>query len=131
MGSRKFLLVAVLAACVADDDDEDSGAADSTSGATANADDGEPQSCTVAQQAAVDFIANNSACMVDEDCTQVLGQCVPSNVCGAVALAVTHDAAAWAMIDAALQTCTECGGDPCGGCTTCDDGVCSISLACD
>lgn len=129
-------LVAATLACVADDDDgdddaqADTSASDGTAEPTTNDPVEEPATCRAAQQAADEFIANNSACEVDEDCTQVGGLCVGSNVCGEVSLNVGHDAATWAMIDAGLQTCTDCGADPCGSCPRCDAGVCVSVIHC-
>lgn len=127
------LVLGISTACAIEDDDDDGAADDSgtdSGAATTDADTGEPQTCVDAQQAADEFIANNSACEVDEDCTQVAALCVPSSVCGAVPLNAGYDANTWAAIDAALQTCTECGGDPCGACTLCDGGVCRLSVGC-
>jgi hypothetical protein len=134
-GCTTLAVVAVTLACVAEDDDgdddahADTGTTEGTAEPTTNDPVEEPPSCIAAQQAADEFIANNSACEVDEDCASVLGLCVSSNVCGQVSLAVGYDAAAWAMIDAGLQTCMECGGDPCPGCSVCDDGICRAAFA--
>jgi len=71
-------------------------------------------SCEAARAAVGPFLADNSQCSNDEDCTQVSAFCVANATCGALAIAVGYDEAAWAAIDDGLGTCQGCSADPCG-----------------
>jgi hypothetical protein len=134
-----------LAACAADDKD-DTGtqsvgdASSSSSGATSEADSssgaetstgGEPQTCTDARLAAPAFIGANLACVEDTDCTQVSTFCLDGSTCGSSAIAVGYDVAMWTAISNGLDTCTNCGADPCGACSVCSDGICTLGLDCE
>jgi hypothetical protein len=133
----------LTATCVSKDDDDgetqgDDGSASSSEGATtetgstSSAGDStgdEPLTCVEAQEAAAMFVAANAACEVDADCTSVLALCVgEGQVCGALPVRVGYDEAAWAEIEQALSICTECGGDPCGACSACVAGTCTLAL---
>lgn len=115
----------------ASDDSSETSASDTSAGATtADATTGEPQSCLDAIDAAGAFLSAHRACELDADCSQVSAFCLPANTCGSSPIAVGYDMAEWMTISEGLNTCEQCGADPCGACAACVDGVCTLTLQC-
>lgn len=112
--------------------DESSGAgSESSSSAVETSTGDEAMICADARADAVAFLGANQACEVDEDCTGVSTFCLDGSTCGTSPIAVGFDQAAWMAISDALNTCTDCGADPCGACAACTDGICTLSVSCE
>ena len=75
-----------------------------------------------------DFIGNNRACTVDEDCQLVLADCYegPERACDSIALSTGADVTTFAALHEQLSFCVEaCGGPDCGASVSCSpQGLC-------
>ena len=92
--------------------------------------DRELQACLDALDAARDFLGAHRSCEMDVDCTQVSTFCLPESTCGSSPIAVGYDMEEWMMISDGLNTCEMCGADPCGACTACVQGFCTLTVDC-
>lgn len=138
--SMAVVAAASLCGCAAQDDDDagtqsvgetSSSSSDASSSGAETSTGGELQSCVDARLEAAQFLAANRACEVDTDCTSVSTFCIEQSTCGSSAIAVGYDMAMWMEISAGLDTCTDCGADPCGACSVCNDGTCTLDLQCE
>lgn len=138
MNRTLVVVAACLVACPAEDEgdtgstqtngDASSESSSSTIGTSTG---GEPMSCTDAQLEAAAFLSANRACTEDADCTQLGTLCLDGNTCGSSPIAVGYDEAAWMEISAGLDTCMNCGADPCGACAACTEGICTLGFECE
>jgi hypothetical protein len=84
--------------------------------------------CAIAEQEVENFLADNRACEVDEDCQYVGKGCYdgPLVECVAISLNVDADLEVWDAIQEPLGPCGhECGGNDCGASVRCGaDGLC-------
>jgi hypothetical protein len=127
------------AKCVADCDDagvesgsESGSDSDSESGSESDSDsDSGSPVCVDANADAQAFVEANRACTTHADCKLVEGICAGAlaDSCGSVAVSSSADDAQWDALHGALQSCNECGANPCGATAVCtEEGVCDAQF---
>lgn len=75
------------------------------------------------------FQIDNQECEVDEDCVGLSALCASTTTCGQISVNADHDAVQWMQLNATMDAaCDDCGADPCGFPTACNDGVCGFAM---
>ena len=116
------------AKCVADCDDA---GVDSDSESESESESGSDPVCEDANADARAFVEANRACFRHADCKLVEGICAGAlaDSCGSVALSSSADDAQWDALHGALQSCNECGANPCGATAVCtEEGICDAQF---